>query len=32
MVKRGMDSQEILRRFRLERQVLADLTIPISPR
>jgi eukaryotic-like serine/threonine-protein kinase len=26
LVKRGMDTQEILRRFRLERQVLAGLT------
>ena len=26
LVKRGMDTQEILRRFRLERQVLASLT------
>ena len=31
LVKRGMDTQEILRRFRLERQVLAGLTIPTSP-
>ncbi len=28
LVKRGMDTQEILRRFRLERQVLAGLTHP----
>jgi serine/threonine protein kinase len=28
MVKRGMDSQEILRRFRTERQVLANLDHP----
>ena len=28
MVKRGMDSREILRRFRLERQVLAGLDHP----
>lgn len=28
MVKRGMDTQEILRRFRLERQVLAGLDHP----
>lgn len=28
MVKRGMDSQEILRRFRMERQVLANLDHP----
>jgi len=28
LVKRGMDTQEILRRFRLERQVLASLTHP----
>ena len=28
LVKRGMDMQEILRRFRLERQVLAGLTHP----
>ena len=28
MVKRGMDSQEILRRFRIERQVLANLDHP----
>src|SRR5579862_3868305 len=28
LVKRGMDSQEILRRFRLERQVLAGLQHP----
>src|SRR6202043_3888629 len=28
MVKRGMDSQEILRRFRTERQVLANLEHP----
>ena len=28
MVKRGMNSQEILRRFRTERQVLADLDHP----
>lgn len=28
LVKRGMDTQEILRRFRLERQVLAALTHP----
>jgi len=28
LVKRGMDSQEILRRFRMERQVLASLDHP----
>lgn len=28
LVKRGMDTQEILRRFRLERQLLAGLTHP----
>jgi eukaryotic-like serine/threonine-protein kinase len=28
LVKRGMDTQEILRRFRLERQVLAGLSHP----
>jgi len=28
MVKRGMDSQEILRRFRMERQLLANLDHP----
>jgi serine/threonine protein kinase len=28
LVKRGMDSQEILRRFRVERQVLANLDHP----
>ena len=28
MVKRGMDSQEILRRFRMERQMLASLDHP----